>query len=373
MYHPSFNIGIQEEYQLIDPKSRELLGYVSQPMGHGEEPVKVFERTADLDFAHISSDVVQVGTPVCADVQEAREKLLRLRNSLLELGEREGFRVIAAGTHPFSRWETRSEVVPRFRPLVEDTQLIARRLLAFGTHIHIGIENRELVVDVMNTMRYLMPHLLCLATSSPFWQGRNTGLKSYRSVLLDALPRTGVPGYFESYYEYRAYVDTLIRTNSIADASRIYLDIMPHYRYPTLVIRACDMLPDYRDTLAVTALAQAVAAWMVELRQHNMSFRIYERTLIEENKWRAVRYGLDGKLIDFGVEEELPARDLLDQLIERIQPQVERLHLHDNIEHVRAMMERGTSADQQVEAWSAAGEDPNAVVDMLIKQTQNTA
>ena len=186
--------------------------------------------------------------------------------------------------------------------------MVSRRLLAFGLRIHIGVEDRDLAVDVMNTLRYVLPHILRSAQVRRSGWGANTGLKSYRAVLMDSLPRTGIPGYFSSYHDYRNYVDTLLRTNSIPDARRIMYDVVPHYRFPTLVIRIFDMMPNYRDVLAVTALLQAAVAWMVDLRQRNMSFRIYERTLIAENKWRALRYGLDGNLIDFVEKALLPAR-----------------------------------------------------------------
>ncbi len=372
MYHPSFNIGIEEEYQLIDPQSRELLGYVTQSMANDQLVIR--ERTPQSEFKEqFKSDMIQVGTPVCADIKEAREKLLTMRSNVLELAQANGVKVAAAGTHPFSRWEGRSEVLPGYRAMLDNVQMIARRLLAFGLRVHIGVEDRELAVDVMNTMRYLLPHILCLSTSSPFWVGRNTGLKSYRSVLLDALPRTGIPGHFSSYQEYRGFIDTLVRTNSMPDASQVRYDIMPHYRFPTLVIRICDIVPNYRDTLAITALIQATVAWMVDLRQRNMSFRLYERMLIAENKWRAVRYGMEGNLIDFGSEQSLPAADLIRELIERVEPLAAKLNSADELAHVYTILERGSSADQQIKVWQAANQDAKAVVDFLVAETENIA
>lgn len=377
MFHPSLNIGIEEEYQLIDPESRELLGFVTQSMAR--EELIVQERHPDFDFAQrFDSAVIEAGTPVCADIKEARDQLLRLRQRILELGHTHGFKVAAAGTHPFSHWEQRAEPMPRYRMLVEDAQMIARRMLAFGLHVHIGVEDRELAVDVMNTMRYLLPHILCLSTSSPLWQGRNTGLNSYRSVLLDALPRTGIPTHFSSYQEYRSFVDILVRTNSIPHAGRIYYDIQPHHRFPTLLIRICDMVPNYRDTLAITALIQASVAWMVDLCQRNMAFRLYERTLVNENKWRAVRYGLQGNLIDFGLEQEVPVVDLIRELLERVMPMAERLGAQDEIEHVHTMLQRGSSAHQQVAVWKNAGGEQadcrdaaaKAVVDFVVTETE---
>ena len=319
MYYPSFNIGIEEEYQLIDPQSRELLGYVTQSMSRDEMIVR--ERTPDTDFAReMREAVIEVGTPVAPTSTRRASTCCACATQMLEFAQANGCRLAAAGTHPFSRWETRGDVLPGYRAMLEDAQMIARRLLAFGLRIHIGVEDRELAVDVMNTMRYLLPHILCLSTSSPFWHGRNTGLKSYRSVLMDALPRTGHSRLLHSYQEYRTYIDTLVRTNCIPDARQIRYDIMPHHRFPTLVIRICDMMPSVRDTLAITALIQATVAWMVDLRQRNMSWRPYERILIAENKWRAVRYGLEGTLIDFGIEQALPAPELIRELLERVEP-----------------------------------------------------
>jgi carboxylate-amine ligase len=369
MDSPSLNIGIEEAYQLIEPQSRELLGYVTQSMS--QEQLVVRERTPDMELAQpFDEAVIEVGTPICADIKEAREKLLRMREQILQVAHQNGYRVMASGTHPFSRWERR-EVLPGYRASLDDLQMIARRLLGFGLRVHIGVEDRELAVDVMNTMRYLLPHILCLSTSSPFWAGRNTGLKSYRSVLVDALPRTGIPGYFSSYQEYQAYVDTLIRTNSIPDARQVRYDIMPHSRFPTLVIRICDMMPSTQDILAVTALIQATVAWMVDLRQHNMAFRHYERLLIAENKWRAVRYGLEGKLLDFGIEQALPASDLIRELLSRVEPYAPKLNIEDELAHVQTILERGSNAEQQLHVFHTNGEDVTAVVDFLVAETEN--
>jgi carboxylate-amine ligase len=371
MYHPSLNIGIEEEYQLVDPQNRELLGYVTQSMS--QDQLVVRERTPEVELAQpFDEAVIEVGTPVCADIKEAREKLLRMREQILEVAHHNGYRVMASGTHPFSRWERR-DVLPGYRAILEDLQMIARRVLGFGLRVHIGVEDRELAVDVMNAMRYLLPHILCLSTSSPFWAGRNTGLKSYRSVLLDALPRTGIPGFFASYQEYRAYVDALIRTNSIPDARQIRYDIMPHARFPTLVIRICDMMPSTQDTLAVTALIQAVVAWMVDLRLHNMHFRHYERLLIAENKWRAVRYGLEGKLLDFGIEQALPAPDLIRELLGRLESYARKLNSEDELAHIHMMLQRGSNAEQQLRHFHAYGQDTAAVVDFLVGETENLA
>ena len=370
MYHPSFRIGIEEEYQLIDPESWELIGYVTHSLGGAQ--VIAPELQPDLEFAgHLQSTMLSSGAPVCADIKAARDHLLRMRSTMLELAETHGLKVAAAGTHPFSRWEKASLQAAHYRIMANDAEMIARRMLAFGMHVHIGIEDRELAIDVMNTMRYMLPHILSLSTSSPFWAGRKTGLKSYRNVLLDALPRTGIPGRFQGYQEYHDYVDTLVRTNSISDVSRIWYDILPHHRYPTLYVRICDMVPSYNDALAITALLQATVAWMVDLRLNNMSFRNYERPLIEENKWRAVRYGLEGNLIDFGIEKEVPTRDLIRELLDLVAPLARKLNNQDELDHIHTILERGASADQQLQVWQEAGQDCSAVVKFLVRNTED--
>jgi carboxylate-amine ligase len=368
-YHPSLNIGIEEEYQIVDPESGELVAFVSQTMS--DQMLSVEEREPKYELAQqVSETLLKAGMPVCDDIQHASIELVRMRTKVLEVANAKGLRVIAAGTHPFSSWSRASFAGPRYVDLQEDAQMIARRMLAFGLHIHIGIESRELEVDVMNAMRYLLPHVLSLSTSSPFWAGRNTGLKSYRKVLVDALPRSGIPGYFNSYQEYRNFVQTLVNTHSMNHHSKMYYDILPHHSHPTLVIRICDMLPSIQDTLALVALIQAIVAWMVDLRERNMTFRIYDRTFINENRWRAVRYGLDGDMIDFGVEEEKPARVLIQELLERVEPLAVKLNSVDHLNHIYTILERGTSSDAQVAHWREKGEDVRAVVDYLIQETE---
>lgn len=389
---PSFDVSIEEEYQFIDPDSRDLRGFATAQGltlldSHG--PGKGDERVAPGASAPVA------GTPICRDVKQARQELLRVRREMRELAASHGLKVMAAGAHPFSYWEREREESPRYRALIEDTQFIARRLLAFGMYVHVGIDDRNLAVDVMNAMRYLLPHILCLANSSPFWHGLDTGLASYRSVLLDALPRTGIPNAFRSHNDYLSYVDTLLRTNSIPDPEAIWWDIRPHSHQqdrsrprfqdgqnaqsgnaetdrPALEIRVCDALPDIDDVLAVAALIQATVAWMVDLRHRNMSFRLYDRTLIAENKWRAVRYGLKGKLLDFGIEREVPIGDLLHELLERVEPVLDRLNCRAEVAHIHTIMQRGASAERQRHIWRQSGEDGKAVVDFLVSETEKS-
>ena len=376
---PSFSISIEEEYQFIDPDSRELRGFATAQGLTLREEREQPSRSSDL-----ASVVPVVGTPVCRDVTQARRELVRRRRSMRELAASHGLKLMAAGAHPFSRWERAHEEPPRYRALLEDAQIIARRLLAFGMYVRIGIDDRNLAIDVMNAMRYLLPHVLCLANSSPFWHGSDTGLASYRSVLLDALPRTGIPNAFRSYNHYLSYVDIFMRTNSITDPEAIWWDIRPRELREagdqptppsgsTLEIRVCDALPQIDDALAVAALIQATVAWMVELRHRNMSFRLYDRTLIAENKWRAVRYGLQGKLLDFGIEQEVPIRNLLHELLERVEPVLDRLNCRAEVAHIHTIMARGASSDQQRHVWRESGEDGKAVVDFLVAQTERNS
>ena len=401
---PSFSISIEEEYQFVDPDTRELRGFATaqeltllhaqtrREVNRGaEEGAQDAPPTGSPDLA--STPVA--GTPICRDIKQARQELLRIRREMRQLAASHGLKMMVAGAHPFSHWDRELEESPRYRALIEDTQFIARRLLAFGMNVHVGIDDRNLAIDVMNAMRYLLPHILCLANASPFWQGLDTGLASYRSVLLDALPRTGIPNAFRSLSDYQNYVDTLLRTNSIPDPEAIWWDIRPHSQQqdpsrprtdagrnaqssttPTeqaaLEIRVCDALPDIDDVLAVAALIQATVAWMVDLRHRNMSFRLYDRTLIAENKWRAVRYGLQGNLLDFGIEQEVPIHNLLHELLERVEPVLDRLNCRQEVSHIHTIMQRGASSDQQRHVWRQSGEDGKAVVDFLVSQTEQS-
>ncbi len=300
---PEFTIGVEEEYQIIDPDSRELTSYIQEFLEQGR---MVLQEQIKPEF--IQSQV-EVGSHICRNLKEVRQEIIRLRRSICDLAESHGLRIAAASTHPFADW-TRQRITEgeRYSKLQSDMAEVARRLLIFGMHVHIGIEDRELMIDVMNQARYFLPHLLALSTSSPFWQGRDTGLKSYRSVLFESLPRTGIPPGFSSAAEFEGVVDLLVRTGCIEDATRIWWDIRPHPRFPTLEFRVTDICTKVDEAVCVAALILAIVAKLVKLRLANQSWRTYRHHLITENKWRAVRYGLDGKLIDFGKRAEVPMR-----------------------------------------------------------------
>lgn len=321
-----------------------------------------------------------LASPSCAGIQEARLALTRQRRAIWELAQARGLLVAASGTHPFASWQHPD--VPlhgRYHALEPDLQVIAHRLLIFGMHVHIGVEDPDFAIDCMNVVRYMLPHLLTLSTSSPFWVGRFTGLKSYRSILHDNLPRSGIPQQFASYDDYRHYVALLRKTNCILDEMEIWWDIRPHPTHASLEFRVFDMCPRLDDALGLVALVQAIVAWLYELRRRNVSFRVYPHALIDENKWRAERYGLEGKLIDFGKEQQLPARALLRELLRMVDPYVDTLGSRQEINHLYTVVERGTSAERQRAVYLAHGGNENreaalrAVVDSIVDETMQAA
>jgi carboxylate-amine ligase len=364
MSNPSLTIGIEEEYQIIDPATRELCSYVQRFLERGHTVLP------DQIRPEFLQSQVEAGTRICEDVHEARLELVRMRRSIQELAESEGLWVAAAGTHPFSSW-ARQEVSPfgRYPELARFLQDVGRRLLIFGMHVHVGIEDRELLIDVMNQIRYFLPHVLALSTSSPFWHGRDTGLKSYRSVVFESLPRTGIPQQFGAYADYRSYVDTLLATGSIDEPTHIWWDVRPSEKFPTLEVRIPDMCTRMDETLCLAALVQAIVAKLVRLRQANQTWRIYRKNLLDENKWRAVRYGIEGKLIDFGKTEEVRLPALIEELLVWVDDVVDELGSRAEVEYVKTIMDQGTSADRQLAVYRRT-EDLRAVVDLVVEETK---
>ena len=364
MKPPSLTLGIEEEYQIIDPQTRELRSYITQILEEGRMTLR------EQVKPELHQSIVEVGSSVCQTPSELREELVRLRRTIMELAGKNGLRIAAAGTHPFSSW-MKQDITPmeRYAGVKQDMQELAQRLLIFGTHVHVGIEDREFLIDALNVIRYLLPHMLCLASSSPFWMGRNTGLKSYRSIVFRNFPRSGIPRTFSSWSDYEYFVNTLVATNTIPDGSKIWWDVRPNWSYPTLEFRVCDVCTRVEEAVCIAAIFQAIIAKLWRLRRDNMTFRVYPFDLIEENKWRAVRYGLDGKLIDFGKQAELPARDLLRELIEWfIGDVVDELGSRREVEYAYRIMDEGSSADRQLATFARTG-DLNAVVDQLITET----
>lgn len=366
MKQPTFDIGIEEEYQIVDPETRELRSYITQLLDAGR--MTLIEQDIKPE---LHQSIVEVGTKVCTTPAEAKAELIRLRGGVMELAARSGLKIVAAGTHPFSNWaEQEITPYPRYHGVKNDMQMLAQQLLIFGTHVHIGIEDREFMVDAMNVCKYLLPHILCLSTSSPFWVGQRTGLMSYRSVIFRNFPRTGAPPFFNSYGEFQEHLDILVRTNSIPDGTKIWWDVRPNHKYPTLEMRICDVCTRVDEAVCVAAIFQAILFKCWKLRTRNMTFRVYPTALIDENKWRATRYGLDGKLIDFGKQEELPARELIREMIQWfIDDVVDELGSRKEVEYAFKIMDEGSSAHRQLRVYEETG-DLKAVVDNLIAETE---
>ncbi|MBA2378691.1 MAG: carboxylate-amine ligase [Blastocatellia bacterium] len=359
-----FTLGIEEEFQIVDPTTRELKSQVAEILAEGKlllgEKVK----------PEMIQSMIEVGTGVCANIKEAREDITKLRCIISSLARKQGMEIVAASTHPFSKW-SEQEIYDgdRYRLLIDELQMVARSLLIFGVHVHVGIENLDRRIHIMNAARYFLPHVLAMTTSSPFWLGFNTGLKSYRSEVFKKFPRTDIPDHFESYQQFQTYLDLLVKMNCIQDGSKIWWDVRPHSLFPTLEFRVCDIPTRVDDTIAVAALFQAIVAKLTVLIDKNLGFRLYHRRLIQENKWRAVRYGLDGKMLDLGKQKEVPARDLIRELLEFVDDVVDELDSRAEIEHIHTILERGTSADEQLQVFEESGGDFNAVVDRLIINT----
>lgn len=383
-------IGIEEEYQIIDPETRELTSYVQQMMNQGKV---VLGNQLKPEFMQSQ---IEVGSHICRNIQEARQELVRLRRTVSEVAAQSGAVIAAASTHPFSHWQDqRISEGERYDDLSQEMKDAVRRLLIFGMHVHLGFgqtpEAYDLMIEVLNQLRYFLPHLLALTTSSPFWHGRDTGLKSYRSLVFENMPRSGIPPQFFSFSEYDRYVKLMGKVGSLgrgintqkptsggdmADPTKIWWDARPHPNLGTLEIRICDMCTHIDEAIAVTALIQAIVAKLIKLRNVNQSWRIYRGMYIEENKWRAVRYGIDGKLIDFGIESEVPMRFLANELIELVDDVVDELGSRKEVNYIQAILENGTSADRQLRVFRTAlnqgateQEAFYAVMDHLIAET----
>jgi carboxylate-amine ligase len=362
---PSFTIGIEEEYMTVDPVTRELRSHIDAEM-ISKGKLLLRERVKP----EMHQCVVEVGTDICHNISEARAELSSIRRNMVDLAKANGLSLAAAATHPFSDWRHQS-IYPdaRYAALVEDMQLVARANLIFGLHVHIGVEDRETCIHIMNAARYFLPHILALSTNSPFWLGDETGLKSYRCKVFDKFPRTNIPDYFPSYGEYESFVNLLVQTGCIDNAKRIWWDIRPHPHFSTIEFRICDLPLRLDETLALAALIQATVVFLWKLHDSNQGFRLYRRALIMENKWRAVRYGIDGKLIDFGKRAEVPFRELMDEYLALIDPVVDELGSRREIDYVRHILEHGTGADRQLRVYRES-KDLRSVVDYIIQETE---
>jgi carboxylate-amine ligase len=359
-----FTVGVEEEFQIVDPHTWELRSHVSELLVSGAPAL------GDQIKPELHQSIVEVGTKICGDISELRDEIFRIRRELTGAAERVGLAVAAAGTHPFSDWK--DQVLSpgvRYDSIVEELQQLARSLLIFGLHVHVAVPDRTSMIDLMNMARYFLPHLLALSTNSPFWMGRDTGLKSYRTTVFRRFPRTGVPDHFGSWSEYENYVQLLVDLRCIDDGKKIWWDVRPHPTFGTLEFRVCDVPSRPETAVMLAALCQAIIVKLHRLYTRNMGFRLYRRALIEENKWRAARWGLDGKLIDFGKRTEVPMRLLAVELLEFIDDVVDELGSRDAVNYVHAVLAEGTGADRQLAVYRATG-DLKAVVQHIVHETR---
>ncbi len=361
----SYTIGIEEEYQTIDPVTRDLRSHI-----HTEMIEKGKLLLQERVKAEMHQSVVEVGTSVCNNIKEAKTEVKKLRHDMIQLARENGLSLASAATHPFTDWRTQ-EIYPdeRYHNIVQDMKMVARANLIFGLHVHIGIEDRETAIHLMNHARYFVPHMLALSTNSPFWMGMNTGLKSYRCKVFDKFPRTNIPDYFPSWGEYDNFIKLLIKTNCIDNAKKIWWDIRPHPFFNTLEFRVCDIPMRVEETIALAALIQATVVKLHKLYTANQGFRLYRRALLMENKWRASRYGLDGKMIDFGKQKEVPTRDLIREYLDFVDDVVDELGSREELEYIHEILETGTGADRQLQVFEETG-DLKKVVDYIIKETE---
>src|SRR3954467_1485518 len=342
----TFTIGVEEEYMVIDPHTLELQSHEQRIVHEGQKVIK------DKVKAEMHQAVVEVGTDICADVDEAFTDVSTLRKTISGIAQGLGLAMGAAGTHPFSHWE--SQLITdhaRYNEIVNELQEAARSNLIFGLHVHVGMQTREMANHIANSTRYFLPHIYALSTNSPFWEGRSTGYKSFRTKVFDKFPRTGIPDSFDSIEAYDNYVKLLIKTNCIDNAKKIWWDLRVHPFFNTVEFRICDLPMTVDETIAIAALFQAVCAKIYKLRQQNLNFIQYSRALINENKWRAGRYGIDGTLIDFGKEQEVNTRVLIDELLNFVDDVVDNLGSRHRLAYVNRILENGTGADRQLDVF----------------------
>jgi glutamate---cysteine ligase / carboxylate-amine ligase len=375
-------LGVEEEYQIIDPDTRGLSAFVQQMI---DDSKLVLGEQVKPEFMQSQ---IEVGSRICQDVSEVRSEIIRLRRAVHEIAQKNGRSIVAASTHPFSRWDEQPITTgERYAALAQSTQMVGRRMLIFGMHVHVGFGTtpaaRELMIDIQNQLRYFLPHILALTTSSPFWLGRDTGLKSYRSIIFENMPRTGIPPVFSSYQDFLTFLSVFDQAGALgkrsdgkADYTKLWWDARPQEDFGTLEVRVSDICTRVDEAVAIAAMIQALMAKLIKLRRNNQSWRIYRTEFISENKWRAVRYGLDGNLIDFGKLKALPMRDLAEEMLEFVDDVVDELGSRQEIEYIRTITAEGTSADRQLATFQRALADGatndeaiKAVMDHLIQET----
>lgn len=361
---PSFTLGIEEEFQVVDPVSREMKSHIHELFAEGEKRLK------DEIKREMHDPVIEIGTPICRNVADARREITRLRKGIVELVRESGMRIAASGTHPISHWSN-VPITPhaRYDQIVYELQMLARANLIFGLHVHVAIEDDETRLQIMNAVRYFLPHIFALSVNSPFWCAHNTGWKSYRSKVFERFPRTGLPDLYQSWAEFEEYVAILVETRCIDNGKKIWWDVRPHPFFPTLEYRICDVPMRVDETICFAALFQAITVKLYKLYRQNMGWRLYRRALLNENKSRAARFGTDAKLIDFGKREEVPFDALLDELLEFVDDVVDELGSRKDVYYAREILRNGTGADRQLAAY-AQRNDLRDVVDYIVAETE---
>ena len=365
MPQPSFTLGIEEEFQVVDPETRQLRSHIQEMFAEGEKRLK------DEIKREMHDPVIEVGTPICRDVAHARVEVTRLRGALRNLARENGLRVAAAGTHPISHWkDVPMTPAARYDQIQYELQMVARANLIFGLHVHVAVEDLETRIQIMNAARYFLPHVFALSVNSPFWCGSNTGWKSYRAKVFERFPRTGLPDSFRTASDFTEYVNTLIATNTIDNAKKIWWDVRPHPFFPTLEYRICDIPMRIDETICIAALFQAITVKLYRLHSNNMGWRLYRRSLLNENKQRAARFGTEGALIDFGKRMEVPYEMLLDELLEFVDDVVDELGSRKEVYYAREIVKHRTGADRQLDAYERR-KDLRDVVDLIIAETEH--
>jgi len=369
MERPAFTVGVEEEYLVVDRETRDLIK--SPPPAMWDAINEVVGEAATHEFLKAQ---IEIRTGVCTKISEAREEVAQLRRDLSGIVSEHGGALIASSTHPFANWahqETTED--DRYLRLADDFQQVARQLVICGMHVHVGIEDPDLRIDLMNQVKYMLPHMLALSTSSPFWDGVPTGLMAYRLVIFQNLPRTGIPEEFDSWAEYERYVNILVGAGLIEDASKLWWDIRPSSRFPTLEMRVSEVCTRLDDAMTIAALYQCMLGYLYRLRRNNQRWRIYAPGIIEENVWRAQRYGTDGSLVDFGKGELVPMADLVEEFIEVLAQDAVEFDVREEIRHARDIVKDGTSAHRQLATYHSSLADGasdeealKAVVDELI-------
>ena len=369
---PSFTIGIEEEYLLVDKESRDLASKPPKELIAACEAI--YEGQVSPEFLRSQ---IEVGTEVCHSIGEARQELARLRSTVAKVASAFNLAPIASSTHPFAKWSHQHHTdKARYNELAEDLQVVARRLIICGMHVHVGIEDDELRIDLLNQASYFLPHLLALSSSSPFWQSAYTGLKSYRLSVFDELPRTGLPPQFTSFREYERTIDVMIKAGLIENATKIWWDLRPSARFPTLEMRITEMCPLLDDALSVAALFLCICRMLYRLRRNNQRWRHYAPFLVNENRWRAQRYGVEEGLVDFGRGEIVPLDELMEELLELVREDAVFFGCVQDVERARNIVKTGTSADRQIRQFReltkkgmSEGDALKRVVDSLISET----